>query len=186
LQAQLAYYTRVLEWAESLSRPYPHLRESLAWLKAHRPPEPRPSLSWGDAKMGNCVFQGRRLAAMLDWEQATLADGVDDLAWWLMVDECLSSGTGAQRLAGLPTREATIARWETAAGRAASHLAYYEVFAAWRMACIMARIGTLFTARGWVPAEMQMDLNNGGASLLARHGQRLGFAAAPTASRNLT
>lgn len=176
LQAQLDYYRSALAWAESLGRPYPHLHAGLAWLDAHQPADEPTALVWGDAKLGNCVFDGTRLAAVLDWEQAALANPVDDLAWWLMVDESLSAGYGAPRLTGLPTREASIARWETAAGRKARDLDYYEVFAAWRMAYVLARLGTLFTARGWVRAEVEMDVNNGGATLLARHAQRLGFA----------
>jgi hypothetical protein len=43
------------------------------------------------------------------------------------------------------------------------------------MAIIMARIGTLFTQRGWVEASAQMDVRNGAATLLAGHAQRLGF-----------
>jgi hypothetical protein len=43
------------------------------------------------------------------------------------------------------------------------------------MAYVMARIGTLFMERGWVPRESDMDLKNGGAALLALHAARLGF-----------
>lgn len=183
LQAQLDYYRDALAWAEALGRPYPHLREGLGWLETHQPQDEPVALSWGDAKLGNCVFEGTRLAAALDWEQARLANPVDDLAWWLMVDESLSSGYGAPRLAGLPSREASIARWEAAAGCPARDLDYYEVFAAWRMAYVLARLGTLFTARGWVSPDAQMDIHNGGATLLARHAQHLGFTAGPGKAR---
>jgi aminoglycoside phosphotransferase (APT) family kinase protein len=115
------------------------------------------------------------VAAALDWEQATLAHPVDDLAWWLMLDECLSDGYGVPRLSGLPTRQETVAHWERASGLRADDLPFYEVFTAWRMALIMARIGTLFTQRGWVDAQAQMDVRNGAATLLTRHAQRLGF-----------
>jgi aminoglycoside phosphotransferase (APT) family kinase protein len=133
------------------------------------------ALLWGDAKLGNTLYHQGRVAAALDWEQAALGNPVDDLAWWLMLDQATSSGYGVPRLAGLPSREETVAHWEQASGCSARELPYYEVFAAWRMAIIMARIGTLFTQRGWVAPEAQMDVHNGAASLLAGHAQRSGF-----------
>ena len=177
LLSQLGYYDRALHWAESLAgRSYPLLRAAGAWLHANRPPDGDVAFSWGDAKLGNCVFHEGRLAAILDFEQATLADPVDDLAWWLMLDDSLSRGYGAPRLASLPTREETVAEWERVSGREARHLEYYEVFAAWRMGFVMARIAHIFKQRGWIPADSDMDERNGGATLLAAHGAGLGFA----------
>jgi aminoglycoside phosphotransferase (APT) family kinase protein len=175
LAQQLDYYRDAVCWAERLGRPYPHLHAAYEWLVVNQPVDEPVALSWGDAKLGNCVFADGRLVGALDWEQATLASPVDDLAWWLMLDESLCTGYGLPRLAGLPTREETVAYWERASGHSARHLPYYDVFAAWRMAYVMARIGTLFMERGWVPRESDMDLKNGGAALLALHAARLGF-----------
>lgn len=175
LAQQLEYYRKAVAWAEELGRPYPHLRSAHAWLAANQPSDEPVALSWGDAKLGNCVYRDGRVVGALDWEQATLAHPVDDLAWWLMLDESLSTGYGVPRLAGLPAREETVAYWERASGCSARDLPYYDVFAAWRMAYVMARIGTVFMARGWVPRESEMDLRNGGATLLAMHAARLEF-----------
>lgn len=175
LQQQLAYYRDAVAWAERLGRPYPHLHAAFDWLQANQPRDEPVVLSWGDAKLGNCVCRDGRVVAALDWEQATLASPVDDLAWWLMLDDSLSTGYGVPRLAGLPSREETVAHWERASGYSARHLPYYDVFAAWRMAYVMARIGTVFIERGWVSRESGMDLRNGGSTLLALHAARLGF-----------
>lgn len=175
LGQQLEYYRNAVAWAERLGRPYPHLHAGYHWLQAHQPGDEPVALSWGDAKLGNCVYRDGRVVGALDWEQATLASPVDDLAWWLMLDESLSTGYGVPRLAGLPTREETVAHWEQASGHSARHLPYYEVFAAWRMAYVMARIGTVFMARGWVGRDSEMDIRNGGATLLDLHARRLGF-----------
>ncbi|MCU0969471.1 MAG: phosphotransferase family protein [Rubrivivax sp.] len=175
LERQLAYYRDAVAWAERLGRPYPHLHAAYAWLVANQPTDEPMALSWGDAKLGNCVYRDGRVVGALDWEQATLASPVDDLAWWLMLDESLSTGYGVPRLAALPAREETVAHWERTSGFSARHLPYYDVFAAWRMAYVMARIGTVFIERGWVPRESGMDLRNGGAALLAMHAARLGF-----------
>jgi len=176
LEHQLQTWLDMLRWVETTARPYPHLHTAHAWLRRHAPPPGPVSLSWGDAKLGNCVFDAQgSVAAALDWEQACLAHPVDDLAWWLMLDDCLSEGYGVPRLPGLPSRDETVAHWEQASGLPADDLGYHEVFAAWRMSVIMARIGTLFTQRGWVDASAQMDVRNGAATLLAGHAQRLGF-----------
>lgn len=176
LARQLDYYRDAVDWAERLHRPYPHLHRAYRWLVANQPADEPLVLSWADAKLGNCVFGDHgRLAGALDWEQATLASPVDDLAWWLMLDESLCTGYGVPRLAGLPSREETVTHWERASGHSARHLPYYDVFAAWRMAYVMARIGTVFMERGWVPRESDMDIRNGGATLLAMHAARLRF-----------
>ncbi len=175
LAAALDYYRDAVAWAERLGRPYPHLHRAYDWLIAHQPKDEPVALSWADAKLGNCVCRDDRVVAALDWEQATLANPVDDLAWWLMLDESLCTGYGVPRLAGLPSRAETVAHWERASGHSARDLPYYDVFAAWRMAYVMARIGTVFIERGWVPRDSQMDRDNGGATLLALHAQRLGF-----------
>jgi aminoglycoside phosphotransferase (APT) family kinase protein len=176
LAQQLDYYQDAVRWAERLNRPYPHLHGACEWLVANQPADEPLALSWGDAKLGNCVYDAEgRVVGALDWEQATLASPVDDLAWWLMLDDCLCTGYGVPRLAGLPSRDETVAHWERASGFSARHLPYYDVYAAWRMAYVMARIGTVFMERGLVPRESEMDVRNGGAALLAMHAARLGF-----------
>jgi aminoglycoside phosphotransferase (APT) family kinase protein len=162
-------------WAESLGRPYPQLHAAHRWLVAHRPDEEPVALQWGDAKLGNCVFEGGRVVGALDWETAALGSPVADLAWWLIHDEALSAGYGVLRLAGLPRRAESVTHWEQASGHSAATLPYHEVMAAWRFATIMARIGSIFMQRGWVPRESAMDLNNGAAAVLGRLAAVHGF-----------
>ncbi|RGE46945.1 phosphotransferase family protein [Comamonas testosteroni] len=167
LQQQLAYYEHMLSWSESISgQHYEWLHRGLQWLQRHQPRNEPEALSWGDAKMGNCVFKNGQLSGMLDWERPAIANPVDDLSWWLMLDESLCTGFGLPRLAGLPSREESIAHWEAASGHSAEHLPYYDVFSAWRFTLVMSRIGHIFTQRGWVAADQRMDHNNGGSTLL--------------------
>jgi aminoglycoside phosphotransferase (APT) family kinase protein len=175
LSHQLEYYRRHMEWAESLGRPYPFLHQAYRWLLAHQPKDEPMSLLWGDAKLGNCVYRDGKLVGALDWEMAALGNPVDDLAWWLTLDESMCTGYGLPRLAGLPSRDETVACWERVTGRSARDLPYYDVYAAWRFAIVMARIGTIFMERGYVPRESGMDVKNGGATLLAALARRHGF-----------
>jgi aminoglycoside phosphotransferase (APT) family kinase protein len=167
LARQLTYYKDMLHWSEGLSgRGYPLLWRTFEWLTTHQPRNEAVSLSWGDAKLGNCVFRDSTLVGMLDWERPALANPVDDLSWWLMLDESMCTGYGVPRLASLPTREETVAYWERASGFSARDLPYYDVYSAWRFAIVMTRIGRIFTERGWVQSEAEMDLRNGGSRLV--------------------
>lgn len=173
---QLDELAAFLEWTEAQARPYPLIRRALAWLSAHRPPPRRAALVWGDAKMGNLIFDDAgRVAAALDWESAHIGDALEDLAWFLVMDRSLCEGYGVPRLAHLPTREESIACWEAASGESAALLPWFELFAAARLAVIMARLGKLFTARGWVEPGVEMDIHNGGHAVLALSMAELGI-----------
>ena len=176
LAHQIQYYKNMLDWSEQLSgRHYALLGRCFKWLTANQPTTETLSLSWGDAKLGNCVFQNGQLTGMLDWERPALSSPVDDLSWWLMLDQSLCTGYGVPRLEHLPGREETIAHWEKLSGFSAKDLPYYDVFSAWRFAIIMTRIGRIFTERGWVLAEAEMDLRNGGSRLVELLDERLHF-----------
>ena len=169
LEAQLDELSGFLEWTEAQARPYPLIRQALAWLYAHRPAHRRASLVWGDAKLGNLVFDSvGNVAAALDWESAHIGDAREDLAWFMVLDRSLGEGYGVPRLAHLPSREATIACWEAASGESAEALPWFEVLAAARLAVIMARLGKLFAERSLLPAGFEMDICNGGHAVLAR------------------
>ena len=90
-----------------------------------------------------------------------------DLAWWLFLDRHHSEGIGIERLAGLPGREETVARYEELIDRRVRHLDYYEVFAAFRFAVIMCRLWQLLVEYGAVPADADPQASNIPARLLA-------------------
>ncbi|MEW2618894.1 phosphotransferase family protein [Streptomyces sp. NPDC048106] len=168
LDHQLDYYERYLDHFDRADDPL--ALRTLAWLRAHRPPEPaRPSLLWGDARLGNIIFSAAgRPAALLDWEMASLGAPETDLAWFLYLDRHLSEGIGADRLPGLPGRDETVARYEELSGRTVHHLDYYEVFAGFRLMLITARLTGLVLAHGMVPPGTDFPLARNTARLLAR------------------
>jgi len=163
---QLDYYERFLEWAaEGSSRP---LETSvLYWLRQHAPRGDEPvRLSWGDSRLGNLMFRGGRCIAVFDWEMATLASPMADLAWWIYFDRHHSEGCDLPRLEGFPSREATIARYRSRTGFAADHLDYYEIFAALRFSVIMIRVLRQLVSAGMLPAEFEKD--NTASRMLAK------------------
>jgi aminoglycoside phosphotransferase (APT) family kinase protein len=165
LDQQLGYYERFVEWAGAGD--LPDARRALAWLRANQPVETGPpGLLWGDARIGNVVFDDFEPRAVLDWEMVALGQPEVDLAWFLYFDRHHSEGCETPRLAGFPGPEETIARYERLLGRPMRDLAYYEVFAALRFAVIMARLGVLFIQVGWMPPDSDFSTTNTAAKLL--------------------
>ncbi|GAA0900909.1 phosphotransferase family protein [Streptomyces thermoalcalitolerans] len=141
---------------------------ALDWLRAHVPDDTGPvSLLWGDARIGNIVYAGTRPVALLDWEMAALGPAEADLAWYLHMDRHLSEGIGAPRLAGLPGRAETVARWEERVGRTARDLPFHEVFAAYRFCVVTARVARLLGESGILPPGTDFPLHRNATALLA-------------------
>ncbi|MBT2415285.1 phosphotransferase family protein [Streptomyces sp. ISL-12] len=142
---------------------------ALDWLCAHVPDDEGPaSLLWGDARIGNIVYTGTRPAALLDWEMAALGPAEADLAWYLHMDRHLSEGIGAPRLAGLPGRAETVARWEKRTGRTVRNLPYHEVFAAYRFCVVTARVARLLDESGILPPGTDFPLHRNATALLVK------------------
>lgn len=174
LAQMLHEYRHYLDWVEARGRPYPLLRQALAWAEQHQPAQEPIALCWGDAKLGNCLYQGTRCVAALDWEKPHLGNPVSDLAWCLMLDRALSTAIGIERLPGFWSREDSRAHWCEHSGFSAEHLAYYEFLSAFKFGVIMASITRVFIARGWVSPDTDMDLHNAGTAVLMQYAAEQG------------
>jgi aminoglycoside phosphotransferase (APT) family kinase protein len=166
-EQHLEYYRRYLAWA-ARGRPQPIAEAALARLERERPRETAPALVWGDARLGNVIFDGTTAAAVLDWEMVTLGDPAQDLAWWLFLDSHHSEGIAAPRLPGFPSHAETIARWEEVTGRSAGDLRYWTVWAGFRFAVIMMRIAQQLVQYGVLPADSDLETNNTCTRMLAK------------------
>jgi aminoglycoside phosphotransferase (APT) family kinase protein len=129
LDQELAYYRRYLEWASG-GREQPVIEAALEWLEKNRPSDEPEGLVWGDARMGNIIYDGAEPAAVLDWEMVTVGSPEKDVAWAMFVDWHHSEGVGAPRLAGFPSDEETLAFYADRSGHEVRNLHYYKVFAA--------------------------------------------------------
>jgi len=159
LEAQLAYWEHFLDWGLDRSR-YDLIGQGLDWLRNHQPPESQVGLCWGDARISNQIFNRYETAAVIDWEMVFPGDPVADLAWFITLDRILTEGIGLERMPGMPGRGESIARWEKNIGRSADHYGYYEIFAAWRFAVIMARIFTQMKYYEVMPEDAPVDVEN--------------------------
>jgi aminoglycoside phosphotransferase (APT) family kinase protein len=119
-------------------RAMPYVDAAMDYIRAHQPTGTPVNVLWGDSTPSNVMFAADgSVNALIDWELAALGPSELDLAWWLYFDDLFSRRFGVERLKGLPTREETIAIWETAVGRKAEHLDYFDVVVALRMALVV-------------------------------------------------
>jgi len=166
LTVQLALY-RDYALHELAGREHPVMMRALDWLEANAPEAPV-GLSWGDARIGNMIWQDYRCAAILDWEAAALAPPGADIGWWVMFDRMSFDDMDAPRMEGYPTREEMVAYWEELTGRRVGDIRYWEIFGATRFCAIFIRLGDRFVRAGMVPAEANVAVENLVADALAR------------------
>lgn len=118
---------------------------ALAHLVEARPEDDSATITWGDARVGNMIFDDDlAVAAMLDWEGATLGPVGIDVAWWLMFEDFFSVEQGTPRLEGVPGPEETVARYVELGGREVVDLGYYLVMAGMTFALINSRLADLY------------------------------------------
>jgi aminoglycoside phosphotransferase (APT) family kinase protein len=138
LDQLLSYWRQSLQWA---SDPYGDetLESVYDWLAGHLPASTAPGLSWGDARIGNMLFDNWRCVAVVDWEMVSLGGPLVDLGWWLFLDQALGEDIGLKRLDGLGSHADTISLWQEHTGLQAADMRWYETFAGFRLGAILLR-----------------------------------------------
>ncbi len=137
-------YCRFVDWLEETA-PQPVLRRALARLESLWPENQPAGMVWGDARIGNMMFdENFDVVAVMDWEQPSLGGALHDLAWFCtLADTMHGESAGKPRLEGLGTRAETIALWEEICGKSAADLEWYEEFTHLKMSCTAVRLGHL-------------------------------------------
>jgi aminoglycoside phosphotransferase (APT) family kinase protein len=144
LERQLKRFGGLL--AENATRPLPELEQLTEWLAANLPRSPSPTVVHGDYRLGNVMYEreGPRLAAILDWEMATIGDPLADLGymtatWAASTDppNSVADLSPVTREAGFPTREEMASRYAEASGRSIDALPWYQVLACWKAAIFL-------------------------------------------------
>ncbi len=128
-EQQLTYWSQFAEWALEDEIP-DHVLALFDWLRTNQPATCTPGLSWGDARIGNIMFDDNfEVVGVMDWEQASLGGAMADLGWWLLFDDMHSVAQGVKRLDGLGTRQETLDLWQELTGRKVENLEWHEAFA---------------------------------------------------------
>jgi aminoglycoside phosphotransferase (APT) family kinase protein len=156
LDRYLGQLERWYEWCAPSIRFGPDvLAAGLRQVTAHRPDDPAEGVVWGDARVGNmCFADDLSVAALFDWESATIGPPGIDLGWWLMFDRYLCEAQGLSRLDGVPGREQTIARYQELGGAAIPDIDYYELLAGVVMTLITSRLADVLVDTGRVTPDI--------------------------------
>lgn len=120
-------------------------------LLARMPEEPVTGIriAHGDYRPGNLSYRGGRVAAIFDWELATLGEPLADLGWLIASWERPGDGrpsitSGPTAAPGWPERDQIATRYAERSGRSVEQLPYWVAFAHWRCACIGAGVWTRY------------------------------------------
>ena len=121
-----------------------------AWLASHQPPDGAATLIHNDFKFDNLVLDRNdlsRVAAILDWEMATIGDPLMDLgtslAYWVERDDppiFRALGLGVTALPGSMSRTDLVHAYSVASGRDVRDVAFYYAFGLFKVAVIAQQI----------------------------------------------
>ncbi|WP_416958933.1 phosphotransferase family protein [Streptomyces sp. Agncl-13] len=138
--SQRAYYDWVVD---GLARS-PLIESAFDRLAELWPADPgEPVLNWGDARIGNVVYDGFDPVAVLDWEMAAPAPREVDLGWTVYLHRFFQDLTVAFGQPGLPEffrRDRVEARYAELTGHTPRDMDFYTLYAALRHAIVMLRI----------------------------------------------
>jgi len=111
------------------------------WLERHRPAGFRPGLMHGDYHLANVMYRndGPELAAIVDWELATVGDPLLDLGLvlttWPRADDPTSMKI--EPWAGFPTTAQLADHYAAHSDRDLSSLPWYEVLACFKLGILL-------------------------------------------------
>jgi aminoglycoside phosphotransferase (APT) family kinase protein len=133
-------------WTGELRRlqrgPTPALEALLEAVRDQQPePCPRVTLVHGDPKPGNFGFVGDEIAAVYDWELASIGDPLADIGW---AELLWAAPVGLPSLPGALTIDEFIERYEHLTGISVQHREWYRAFQMLKTAVIMLSGSMLF------------------------------------------
>jgi aminoglycoside phosphotransferase (APT) family kinase protein len=143
MERQVRRWTKQLE--ASRSRDLPGIESLADALAAALPVEQTSALIHGDYRLDNCILKNAEVAAVLDWEMATLGDPLADLAMFAMYyggfadlpNDIVHSPAG---IAGFPRTIDLLERYATATGSDVDQFHWYMAFAWFKFAVILEGI----------------------------------------------
>lgn len=116
-------------------------------------------LTWGDARLGNVIWQNFRPACLTDFEAAALAPPEMDLGWCLMFEQWSHALAGIEMLPGIPSTELQVEHYMEVSGREVTDIGPWVLFAAARYAAIVVRIMNRWVDRGLLDADQTVYLD---------------------------
>src|SRR5437899_5259737 len=135
-------------WEVNKTREIPAVERVGNWLAQNMPSSGPATIVHGDYRLGNTIFAPgapARLAAVLDWEMATIGDPLADLGYLCMMWTERDDPRGGMRehlgavtrRKGFPSRAQLIERYEQRTGRSMRDLRWYTTLAVWKSVVFM-------------------------------------------------
>jgi aminoglycoside phosphotransferase (APT) family kinase protein len=124
-------------------REIPGLDVAAEWLRGHKPTVYEPGIIHGDYQFANVMYRHgapAQLAAIVDWEMATVGDPLLDLGWVVMgwpEDPSQPTSMNYVDYRGMPTKDEIVARYGEQSGRSVEEIDYYIVLARFKMAVVL-------------------------------------------------
>jgi aminoglycoside phosphotransferase (APT) family kinase protein len=137
--SQLESYAQFPDWSPAGLPDTTALRR---WLETNRPTAWTAGLIHGDYHFANVMIMPDRpaVAAVVDWELATVGDPLVDLGH-LLATWCDDDGTAEActvlALPGFPRRDELVARYRSGSDRDLSHIGWYHALACYRLGVLL-------------------------------------------------
>jgi aminoglycoside phosphotransferase (APT) family kinase protein len=171
--AQLASYADFAGWPGAGA--LPAVDQIGAWLDRHRPGHFLPGIMHGDYHLANVMFRhdGPELAAIVDWELATIGDPLLDLGWVLATwpDGDGESTVSVKPWIGFPTAGELVDRYRAGSERDVSAAEWYLALACYKLAILLE--GTYARACAGKAASEVGERLHGRAVVLLERARRL-------------
>jgi aminoglycoside phosphotransferase (APT) family kinase protein len=129
--------------AGSTARELPDYDVVRDWLQENLPVEQEPAVVHGDYKLDNVIVDRDpvHVAAIVDWEMATVGDPRADLGYllsfWVQPGERSVLHDLVTVAPGFPTRDELVDRWRTGTGRSVGDTRWFVTLAIWKLAILL-------------------------------------------------
>lgn len=169
MREQITGYSTFENWpgASSLG----NIDKVAEWIEANRPTSFKAGIMHGDYHLANVMFRydSPELAAVVDWELASIGDPLIDLGWlistWPSGDS--ESTIDVKPWIGFPTLGELVEHYGKHSPRSLEYIKWYGVFACFKLAVLIE--GTFARAcAGKAPMEVGQRLHDRAIFLLAR------------------
>jgi aminoglycoside phosphotransferase (APT) family kinase protein len=130
------------QWDASETQPRAELRAVVERLNATMPEQSAPAIVHGDYRLTNVMYKPdlSGIAAVVDWEMATLGDPLTDVGLLVVYQSLASTGDFViPRMSpadGFLTADEMVARYAAGSARDSTHLAWYVGFGYFKLAVV--------------------------------------------------
>lgn len=138
-------------WKAAKTEEIPLMERIIEWLTNRMPSSPAPTIVHNDFKLDNVMLNSSdpgKIEAVLDWEMATVGNPLVDLGlllcYWSQPSDPGGTRPSLTSQPGWFTRDQMVQRYAAKTGRDVSQIAYYEVFAIFKLAVVLQQIYVRF------------------------------------------